>query len=154
MKGKKVYCPKCGAEVIRYVSPVPTVDIVIEVKPETGGKEIVLIYRRNEPRAWALPGGFVDYGETLEDAVRREAREETDLELLDLAQLHTYSDPARDPRFHTVTTVFTARADGTPRAGDDAAGIRVATPAEIKSLRFAFDHGQVLSDYLARREGV
>jgi ADP-ribose pyrophosphatase YjhB (NUDIX family) len=129
--------------------PFLTVDAIIEV---SGG--IVLVERSNPPLGFALPGGFVDYGETLEDAVRREAREETDLELLDLAQLHTYSDPARDPRFHTVTTVFTARADGTPRAGDDAAGIRVATPAEIKSLRFAFDHGQVLSDYLARREGV
>ena len=101
--------------------PFLTVDAIIEV---SGG--IVLVQRSSPPLGFALPGGFVDYGETLEDAVRREAREETDLELLDLAQLHTYSDPARDPRFHTVTTVFTARADGTPRAGDDAAGIKVA----------------------------
>ncbi len=127
--------------------PFLTVDAIIEV---SGG--IVLVQRSNPTLGFALPGGFVDYGETLEDAVRREAREETDLELLDLAQLHTYSDPARDPRFHTVTTVFTARADGTPRAGDDAAGIKVATPAEIRSLGFAFDHAQVLGDYLDRRE--
>ncbi len=129
--------------------PFLTVDAIIEV---SGG--IVLVQRSNPPLGLALPGGFVDYGETLEDAVRREAREETDLELLDLAQLHTYSDPSRDPRFHTVTTVFTARADGTPRAGDDAAGIRVVSHAEIGKLGFAFDHAQVLSDYLARREGV
>lgn len=129
--------------------PFVTVDAIIEV---SGG--IVLVQRTNPPLGFALPGGFVDYEETLEDAVRREAREETDLELLDLSQLHSYSDPSRDPRFHTVTTVFTARADGTPRAGDDAAGIQVATPAEIRGLSFAFDHGQILSDYLTRREGL
>lgn len=128
--------------------PFLTVDAIIEV---SGG--IVLVQRSNPPLGFALPGGFVDYGETLEEAVRRESREETDLELLDLAQLHTYSDPSRDPRFHTVTTVFTARADGTPRAGDDAAGIQVVAHARIKSMSFAFDHAQVLSDYLARREG-
>ena len=129
--------------------PFITVDAIIEV---SGG--IVLVQRSNPPLGFALPGGFVDYGETLEDAVRREAREETDLELLDLAQLHTYSDPSRDPRFHTVTTVFTARADGTPRAGDDAAGIEVIAHAEIRKMDFAFDHAQVLGDYLARREGL
>ena len=129
--------------------PFITVDAIIEV---AGG--IVLVQRSNPPLGFALPGGFVDYGETLEDAVRREAREETDLELLDLAQLHTYSEPSRDPRFHTVSTVFTARADGTPRAGDDAAGITVASHARIRTLSFAFDHAQVLSDYLAKREGL
>lgn len=129
--------------------PFLTVDAVIEV---SGG--IVLVERTNPPLGLALPGGFVDYGESLEDAVRREAREETDLELIDLAQMHTYSDPARDPRFHTVTTVFAARADGTPRAGDDAAGIRVVPASQIEKLAFAFDHGQVLRDYLARREGL
>jgi len=129
--------------------PFITVDAIIEV---AGG--IVLVQRSNPPLGFALPGGFVEYGETLEDAVRREAREETDLELLDLAQLHTYSEPSRDPRFHTVSTVFTARADGTPRAGDDAAGITVVPHAEIGSLAFAFDHAQVLNDYLARREGL
>ena len=129
--------------------PFLTVDAIIEVP---GG--IVVVERSNPPLGFALPGGFVDYGETLEEAVRREAREETDLELLDLAQLHTYSDPSRDPRFHTVTTVFTSRADGTPRAGDDAAGIQVVTHGKIKDLSFAFDHAQVLQDYLALREGL
>jgi len=129
--------------------PFVTVDAIIEV---VGG--IVLVQRSNPPLGLALPGGFVEYGETLEDAVRRETREETDLELLDLAQLHTYSDPSRDPRFHTVTTVFTARADGSPRAGDDATGIQVVAHAEISNLNFAFDHAQVLSDYLRRRKGL
>ena len=127
--------------------PFLTVDAIIEV---TGG--IVLVDRSNPPLGWALPGGFVDYGESLEEAVRREAREETDLELVDLSQLHTYSDPARDPRFHTVTAVFAARADGTPRAGDDAAKVRVVSHSEIANLSFAFDHGQILHDYLVRRE--
>jgi 8-oxo-dGTP diphosphatase len=83
--------------------------------------------------------------------VRREAREETGLELLDLEQFHTYSSPERDPRFHTVTTVFSARAAGAPRAGDDAAEIVVVDPNRIGALPFAFDHRQVLEDYLARR---
>jgi ADP-ribose pyrophosphatase YjhB (NUDIX family) len=126
--------------------PFVTVDALIEVP---GG--LVLIKRSNPPLGHALPGGFVDYGESLEDAVRREAREETGLELLDLAQFHTYSDPARDPRFHTITTVFSARADGTPRAGDDAADVRVVQPQEIDGLSFAFDHRQVVRDWLSRR---
>ena len=127
--------------------PFVTVDAIIEVP---GG--LVLIKRSNPPLGHALPGGFVDYGESLENAVRREAREETGLELLDLAQFHTYSDPARDPRFHTITTVFSARADGTPRAGDDAADVRVVRPQEIDGLSFAFDHRQVVRDWLMRQQ--
>ena len=126
--------------------PLVTVDAIIEVE---GG--MVLIKRSNPPFGHALPGGFVDYGESLEDAVRREAREETGLELRDLAQFHTYSSPGRDPRFHTVTTVFSARATGLPKAGDDAAAVVVVTPSELDGLSFAFDHRQVLADYLARR---
>jgi 8-oxo-dGTP diphosphatase len=114
---------------------------------------VVLIKRSNPPLGFALPGGFVDYGESLESAVRREAMEETGLELLDLEQFHTYSEPGRDPRFQTVTTVFTARATGTPRAGDDAADVRVVRPEEIAGLAFAFDHGQVLAEWLASRAG-
>jgi 8-oxo-dGTP diphosphatase len=94
-----------------------------------------------------MPGGFVDYGESLEDAVRREAREETGLDLLDLQQFHTYSDPSRDPRFHTITTVFSARAEGKPRAGDDAAAARVVAPADIGGLAFAFDHRTVIEEW-------
>ncbi|NTV29664.1 MAG: NUDIX hydrolase, partial [Candidatus Omnitrophica bacterium] len=98
--------------------PYICVDIIIEVD---GG--IVIIERSNPPFGWALPGGFVDRGESLETAARREAREETSLELEELKQFRTYSDPARDPRFHTITTMFTARGVGTPKAGDDAKGL-------------------------------
>jgi 8-oxo-dGTP diphosphatase len=124
--------------------PFVTVDAIIQVPAG-----IVLVKRRNPPLGFALPGGFVDYGETLEKAVIREAKEETGLDLLDLKQFHTYSDPARDPRFQTITTVFSARADGTPEAGDDAAEVHVVKPAQIDGLSFAFDHKQVLKDWLA-----
>ncbi len=127
--------------------PFVTVDAIIEVP--TG---IVLVKRSNPPLGFALPGGFVDYGESLENAVRREAVEETGLELQDLRQFHTYSDPSRDARFHTITTVFSARAQGLPRAGDDAADVRVVTASEIHDLPFAFDHRQVLEDWLAARQ--
>ena len=126
--------------------PMVTVDAIIQT--DAG---IVLVERRNPPLGLALPGGFVDYGESLEDAVRREAREETALELQDLSQVHTYSDPSRDPRFHTVTTVFSARAEGKPQAGDDAAAVRVVTPAELAGLTFAFDHGQIVEDWIRGR---
>jgi 8-oxo-dGTP diphosphatase len=126
--------------------PLVTVDAIIEVP---GG--IVLVERSNPPFGFALPGGFVDYGESLEEAVRREAAEETGLELLDLRQFHTYSDPSRDPRFHTVSTVFTAKASGAPRAGDDATAVRVVRPEEVPGLDCAFDHGKVLADWLAER---
>ena len=126
--------------------PLVTVDAIVEVP---GG--IVLVERSNPPFGYALPGGFVDYGESLEEAVRREAAEETGLDLSDLRQFHTYSEPSRDPRFHTVSTVFTAKAGGTPRAGDDAAAVKVVAPAEVPGLAFAFDHGKVLADWLARR---
>jgi ADP-ribose pyrophosphatase YjhB (NUDIX family) len=126
--------------------PFITVDAIIEV-PEG----LVLVKRSNPPLGYALPGGFVDYGESLEHAVLREAREETGLSLIDCAQFHTYSDPSRDPRFHTITTVFSARAEGTPRAGDDAADVRVVRPAELDDLPFAFDHRQVLQDWITGR---
>ncbi|MDD2680112.1 MAG: NUDIX hydrolase [Candidatus Omnitrophica bacterium] len=123
--------------------PFSTVDALIEID---GG--VVLIQRKNPPFGWALPGGFVDYGESLEDAVAREAKEETDLELTEIKQFHTYSDPKRDPRFHTIATVFIAKAKGKPRAGDDAAGLKVVKLSEIEKIDFAFDHKKILEDYL------
>lgn len=124
-------------------NPIPTVDIIIHI-----GGSIVLIARRNPPPGWALPGGFIDCGESAEDAARREAREETGLELRGLRQFHTYSDPDRDPRHHTISIVFVAQGHGTPRAHDDAADIglfdRDTLPKEL-----AFDHRIILSDYFA-----
>jgi ADP-ribose pyrophosphatase YjhB (NUDIX family)/O-acetyl-ADP-ribose deacetylase (regulator of RNase III) len=126
--------------------PYVTVDAIIEL-PEG----IVIVKRSNPPFGWALPGGFVDYGESLEDAVTREAKEETGLDLIQLKQFHTYSNPARDPRFHTVGTVFTARAQGKPKAGDDAADIKVIKLNQIEKMDIAFDHKQILQDYLNKR---
>jgi len=122
--------------------PFITVDIIIEVE---GG--IVLIERSNPPFGWAIPGGFVDYGETLENCAIREAKEETGLDIYDLEQMFTYSDPMRDPRFHTVTTVFVAKARGNPRAGDDARNVKVVPLDEVKNIKLAFDHDDVLEDY-------
>jgi ADP-ribose pyrophosphatase YjhB (NUDIX family) len=126
--------------------PFPTVDIIIEIEREDGRKGIVLIERKNPPYGWALPGGFVDYGESLEQAAVREAKEETSLDIKLLEQLHTYSDPGRDPRFHTITTVYIARAEGRPRAEDDAKNIGVFT-VEDRPRPLAFDHDKILEDY-------
>ncbi len=123
--------------------PFTTVDAIIEID---GG--VVIIQRSNPPFGWALPGGFVDYGESLEEAVVREAKEETSLDINDIKQFHTYSNPKRDPRFHTIGTVFTAKAKGIPKAGDDAAGLKVISLKEIEKYDFAFDHKEILRDYL------
>jgi 8-oxo-dGTP diphosphatase len=136
----------------KFRNPVPTVDIIIEI---TGGRKvpgIVLIKRKNPPPGWALPGGFVDYGETLEAAAVREAREETSLAVELLSQFRAYSDPARDPRLHTISTVFIARAEGVPRAADDAKSVIVIDPRD-RSLALAFDHRKILDDYLESRKG-
>ena len=146
MGTKKIICPQCGAEVFVYSSPFPTVDIIIEVQPDSGERGIVLIYRKNEPRAWALPGGFVDYGENLENAAVREAREETGLRIESAEQFHTYSDPQRDPRQHNISTVFIAKATGVARAGDDAGKIEIFSENNLP-LPLAFDHERILQDY-------
>jgi 8-oxo-dGTP diphosphatase len=127
-------------------NPVPTVDLVIEMRGAENG--IVLIERKNPPPGWALPGGFVEYGETLEQAAVREAKEETSLDVTLIRQFHAYSDPARDPRGHTITTVFIASAEGGPRARDDARAV-VVLPAEEVRLPLAFDHRRILDDYIA-----
>jgi ADP-ribose pyrophosphatase YjhB (NUDIX family) len=151
MKGKKILCPQCGSEVFRYENPVPTVDIIIEVEAEGRKRGIVLIHRKQEPRAWAIPGGFVDYGETVEQAAVREAREETGLEIDSVRQFHTYSDPARDPRRHTISTVFIARAKGKPHPGDDAEGAEIFGEENLPSP-LAFDHDKILKDYFSARK--
>lgn len=138
---KSVTCPHCGGEVKVYRNPIPTADIIIRV-----GNGVVLIKRQNPPHGWALPGGFIDYGESAEEAAAREAREETSLEVSKLSLFGVYSAPDRDPRHHTLTVVFSADAKGTPKAGDDAADIgifdRNNLPAQI-----AFDHAKILQDY-------
>jgi O-acetyl-ADP-ribose deacetylase (regulator of RNase III)/ADP-ribose pyrophosphatase YjhB (NUDIX family) len=128
--------------------PFTTVDAIIEIN---GG--IVLIQRSNPPFGWALPGGFVDYGESLEEAVRREMKEETGLDLEDLKQFHTYSEAGRDVRFHTIATVFIAKAKGKSKAGDDAAGLKIVKLNEIEKIPFAFDHKKILQDYLKYKKG-
>jgi 8-oxo-dGTP diphosphatase len=130
----------------RQRNPVPTVDVIIELP----ARQIAWIQRKNPPRGWALPGGFVDAGESLEQAAVREAREETGLEVELLEQFHAYSDPERDPRQHTLTVVFIGRAAGRPRGGDDAAAAR-AFPAADPPQPLAFDHGRILADYLHYR---
>lgn len=132
-------------------NPVPTVDIIIEIKREDGRRGIVLIKRKNPPYGWAIPGGFVDYGESLEEAAAREAKEETSLDVQLKAQLHTYSDPERDPRQHTISTVFLAEAQGKPEAGDDAQDIGIFTEKEI-DFPLAFDHAKILADYFKRKK--
>jgi 8-oxo-dGTP diphosphatase len=139
-------CPQCGYVTQKHRNPVPTVDIIIEYQ----GQGLILIERANTPLGWALPGGFVDYGESLETAAVREAREETGLVVTLLGQFHTYSDPQRDPRQHTITTVYVAQGDGTPQAADDARNLAIFAPEQLPE-ELAFDHKRILTDYLKVR---
>ncbi|MCB1137883.1 MAG: NUDIX hydrolase [Leptospiraceae bacterium] len=142
----------------RYRNPVPTVDLIIRV-PEG----IVLIERKNEPHGFALPGGFVDEGESVEQAAIREAKEETSLDVRLEELFYVYSDPARDPRKHTISIVFLASARGKPLAGDDAKSVLVVSEESIASGNFGtadatdtlvFDHHRILQDYSRyRKEG-
>ncbi len=153
MAKKKLICPQCGGEVETFKNPLPTVDIIIETGAETGaetGEGIVLIHRKNEPRMWAIPGGFVDYGESLEDAAVREAKEETGMDVTLVRQFHAYSDPARDKRVHTVSVVFIGKSSGTPKAADDADDIGVFTRENLPG-ELAFDHAVILKDYFEKR---
>lgn len=134
-------CPSCGSSVKEYRNPFPTVDIIIEM--DNG---IVLIERRNEPFGWALPGGFVDYGESLEAAAAREAYEETSLEIENIRLMGCYSDPERDERMHTISTVYIAKALGIPRAADDAINIAVYRLDSLPE-QLCFDHNKILADY-------
>lgn len=148
MSFETLTCPACGTAVKRYRNPVPTVDIIIEIYDG-----IVLIERKNPPFGWALPGGFVDYGESLEDAAIREALEETSLRITNLNLLGCYSDPRRDQRQHTISTVFVARATGSPHPADDAVNLVVVNPERI-DMQLCFDHDRILSDYLARKHAA
>ncbi len=130
----------------KYKNPVPTVDVIIEIDDR-----VVLVQRKNPPFGWALPGGFVDYGETVEAAACREVREETGLELKSLEQFAVFSDPARDSRLHTITTVFIGQAGGKLKAGDDAADVKLFRWDELPS-EIAFDHRQILESYLSKRK--
>ncbi len=138
-------CPHCKKKINIYRKPVPTVDIIIEVN-----KKIVLIERKNPPLGWALPGGFVDYGESYETAAIREAKEETSLNIENLQQFRTYSDPERDARQHTASTVFTAKSSGMPVATDDAKSAGLFSKENLPPL--VFDHQEILSDYFAFKE--
>ena len=132
-----------------YKNPKPTVDVIIELADAPG--QIVFIVRKNAPRGLALPGGFVDEGEWIADAAVREAKEETglDIELIEL--FHVYSDPSRDLRQHTVSTVFIARAAGHPVGGDDAAEC-IVSAADAVPQPLVFDHATIVADYLAYKQ--
>jgi 8-oxo-dGTP diphosphatase len=128
-----------------YRNPAPTVDIIIELidRPH---RPIVLIERHYTPLGWAIPGGFVDYGEPVEAAAVREAEEETALQVELIEQFYVYSDPNRDPRKHTLSIVFLATAIGEPKAGDDAKGVGIFEPWCVPG-NLCFDHDQILRDY-------
>jgi len=129
-----------GAKVLEYRNPTPTVDLII-----AQGEGVVLIRRRNPPLGWALPGGFVDEGETVEAAAEREALEETGLSVTLRELFYVYSDPKRDSRQHNLSVVFTATASGTPKGADDAEEARVFSLRELPIL--VFDHARILRDY-------
>ena len=126
--------------------PKLTVDIIIDM----GAGLVALVKRKNEPFGWALPGGFVDYGESVEEAALRETFEETRLDVELIRQFHTYSEPKRDPRGHTASVVFIARGYGTPKAGSDAAEVALYHSLNLPE-DICFDHKQILRDYFHER---
>jgi 8-oxo-dGTP diphosphatase len=128
-----------------YRNPVPTVDIIIELidRPH---RPMILIERKNSPFGWAIPGGFVDYGESVETAAMREAAEEVSLQVELIEQFQVYSDPNRDPRKHTLSVVFLATAKGEPQAADDAKTIGVFNAWDVPA-NLCFDHDKILRDY-------
>lgn len=129
-------------------TPYLTTDGIIEVYKGETFKGIVLIERKNEPRGLALPGGFVDVGERVEDALVREMKEETHLDVTISRLLGVYSDPARDPRFHTASVVYVAKAEGAPRGGDDAKEAKLYPLDAIPLDTLVFDHADIVKAYL------
>ena len=132
-----------------YRNPAPTVDIIVELR-DRPDRPIILIERLHEPFGWAIPGGFIDYGEAAETAGKREAMEEIGLEIELVELLGVYSDPARDPRQHTMSVVYIATATGDPKAGDDAKQVHIVNLCEIPA-NLCFDHGKILADYVKYR---
>jgi ADP-ribose pyrophosphatase YjhB (NUDIX family) len=141
----KEQCPSCGHRWQRR-NPLLTVDMIINLGSSEAPR-IVLVKRKNPPHGWALPGGFVDFGETVEEAAIREACEETGLDIELERQFHSYSDPSRDPRGHMVSVVFAARAKGVPKGGDDAKEA-VAFGVDDLPPDIVFDHRRIIEDYL------
>ena len=150
MMKTELTCPKCGAIVEKYLNPKPTVDIVIHDR-ERG---LVLVDRKNPPYGNALPGGFIDLGESAEQAAVREAFEETNLRVRLTGLLGVYSAPDRDPRQHTISTVFIAEPLNPEqlRAGDDAAKVAFYSMEALPSL--VFYHAKILSDFKGDRKSV
>ncbi|WP_320034631.1 NUDIX hydrolase [Halarcobacter sp.] len=129
-------------------TPFLSTDGIIELYDENKFLGIVLIERVNEPHGMALPGGFVDIGEKVEDALIREMKEETSLDVKIIKLQNIYSDPNRDPRFHTVSAVYVCKAKGTPKACDDAKEVFVYKRDEIPLEKLVFDHRKIVEDYL------
>ncbi len=142
-----ITCPHCGEEVTAYRNPIPTADVLIHVP----GRGVALIERANPPHGWALPGGFIDYGESAEDAAVREAKEETGLDVRLIGLLGVYSKPGRDPRHHTLTVVYIAEAlePEKLKAGDDAAMAAFWPLGELPA-QIAFDHREIIEDFIVR----
>lgn len=132
-------------------TPFLAVDAIIQVFEGERFLGIVLVERKNPPLGKALPGGFVDYGESVEDAILREVREETGLTLSSLRQFHAYSRPERDPRRHVVSVVFLCKAEGIPRGGNDALEAKIYPLEEIPFQDLVFDHREIIQDYLDHR---
>lgn len=133
-------------------TPFISVDGIIEL---SNGAGVVLIERQNPPHGWALPGGFVDLGETLTQALVREMKEEVTLDVTIKRLLGIYSSPTRDPRFHTVSAVFVCQAEGQPYAADDAKAVHIIPKEELlQSVEYVFDHRQIITDYLAGKQCV
>ena len=133
-------------------TPYLTTDGIIELYEGDTFKGIVLIERSNDPKGLALPGGFVDVGECVEDALIREMKEETNLDVTINTLLGVYSDLGRDPRFHTASVVYVAKATGEAKGGDDAKEAKIYALNEIPIEKLVFDHAKIVKDYLLSRE--